>query len=311
MFITNEATPGEILSQLITRQRKDLDDSFKSYQHNDDLCPAFEEKVELILTSYSRHRATGVDIQGYQDEGAEVILQYKDHDGHTSTFALQVKSYREIEKELERRSKKDKTSLSLVNNLILQQSRAASKHRPETFFILLCGDGGKRHRQVIRDVGSAFSARLDIKVIKPAQAWNFFQLDASEIAAYCTRELCKEDYVLKEVNDYFSDESAEYRKMVIALTVLQIEDDCHLDFNEIVSYACDDPLDGASDSFVRTEEAMQSLMHSDDLENENGDRFRISRGSFNALRALYYDLGVRHGLTGSDAIDYLILLTDD
>ncbi len=99
--------------------------------------------------------------------------------------------------------------------------------------------------------------------------------------------------------------------MVIALTVLQIEDDRHLDFDEIVSYACDDSLVGDSDSFGRTEEAIQSLMHSDDLENENGNRFRISRGSFNALRALYYDLGVRHGLTGSDAIDYLILLTDD
>ncbi len=105
MFITNRATPGEILSQLITTQRKDLDDSFKSYQHNDDLCPAFEKKVELILQAYSRHRATGVDIQGFQDEGADVLLQYKDHDGNISTFALQVKSYREIEQELERRSR--------------------------------------------------------------------------------------------------------------------------------------------------------------------------------------------------------------
>jgi hypothetical protein len=307
MFITNAATPAEILANLIMPTSASVGAEFKKLGHNNDLCPRFQNRAELILSSYSRHKASVDDIQGFTDQGVDVLLQYSDQDGVRRSVGLQIKSYREIEDDLKLESK----NRTLIGSLHAQRTRAQSKHRVEMFYILLCGDGGLKHRDFVRRVQAEFTSIPDVRVITPGQAWSFFNLEDQDIVLYCMRILCKDDYVLQQARKAFDGDSDEYRRMMIGWVASQLEGDGELPIDRLVEYAAggDDDRDRSEIKDLVVHKFLDRLNINGEIENIDGVLFKLISTEFEPIRALYFDVLVRHNLYKDDAIEYLWALT--
>lgn len=306
MFITSNATPAELLSQLIEGPATPISSEFKPYLHNKDLCPRFQERAEQILNAYARHRASVDDIQGFTDQGVDILLQYSDESGTQHSIGLQVKSYREIENDL----KLEPGKRTLISSLFAQRTRAQSKHRVEKFYIVLCGDGEKeKHADFVRRVKAEFTSISDVRVITPGQAWAFLNRKDHEIAAYCAKILCAEDYVLREVVKEFAEEPDAFRRIIVAWTVNQLEGNSDMDIDDLIGYASDDDECDQARLLDQVATVVGDLEFNNDVENINGERFRLIRNDRVNLSALYFDLRARHGLCGQDAIDYLWSVT--
>ena len=97
MFITDQLTPAETLSELLNLKgyRKVDTERFRKLRHNDDLCPGFRERTSVLLDAYMSHRIDVHDVQGPRDEGVGVLMTYEV--GRKYRLGLQVKSFDEIE----------------------------------------------------------------------------------------------------------------------------------------------------------------------------------------------------------------------
>jgi hypothetical protein len=56
MFITNQLTPAEMLSELVSVKgyTKGETERFKRLRHNADLCPGYRERASAMLDAYIR-----------------------------------------------------------------------------------------------------------------------------------------------------------------------------------------------------------------------------------------------------------------
>lgn len=306
MYLTSDATPGDILAGLITRPSHDIGNEFEKLRHNNDLCPAFRDRVESILGSYSRLRTSVDDIQCFSDQGVDVLLRYSEDGGGSQSVGLQIKSYLEIEQDL----KKDKGSRTLLDSLHAQKNRAEAKHRVSMFYILLCGDGSKRHTDFIRYVASEFAGLDTVRVVIPRQCWSLYKLEDHEIAAYCTRILCAEDFVLRKAIEEMPDDSA-HRRMLIPWVVQSLEGNARIDIDSLLDCIpeTDDPT--RPNPMDIAAEFIQTLEYSNDVTSEDGEHFVLHSTAHPALRALCSDVNVRYDLHGQDAIEYLWALTGD
>ncbi|MNB73962.1 hypothetical protein D3C81_240710 [compost metagenome] len=303
MFITNEVNPLEILSQLLTQvSAPAISDEFVDLAHNRDLCPGFKDRLDEILSSYMRHRSTVYDIQGFTDQGADVLLVWDDDSGERRRAALQIKSYAEIKQDLGREVGKRQ----LINSLKSQFVSAKSKHGLDMFYILLCGDGTATHHDFVRRVCAEFTNLDDVKVITPAQAWSFYSMKAEDISSYCMRVLCKGDPVVREVQEEFASESDAYRYVAISAVVSQLCSASDFDVEDMSHGAsmCDEL--GWEEQI---EKAIQSLMWSGDVVSDDGGSFKLRYDAFPTLRALYYDSKVRHGFSDNVMVEHLMSLT--
>ncbi len=75
----------------------------------------------------------------------------------------------------------------LISTLKTQYVSARSTHNIETFYVVLCCDGGKLHRDFVRRVCAELTSLPEVKVIAPACAWAFHDMEADSVLAYCTR----------------------------------------------------------------------------------------------------------------------------
>lgn len=308
MFITRNASPGELLSQLITLRGATPEDTkgFKRLSHNKDLCPAFHDKVEIILESFNRHKTSALDIQGFRDNGADILFRFEDDEGNRDSVGLQVKSQKEIEDDV----KRPIGQASLVKELKAQRTEAQSKHRISMFYILLCCDITK-HLDYVRKVAAEFTSLDDVKVIWPQQAWNFYNIDESEIVARCNRILCEDDYVVVKARRELDEISPEQKRIIIGSIVHQQEGTHTFSADDLCGYATCGLLNEFEDTQDRADEALQNLMSDRVLLTDDGSNFTFDAQEYPAIRALYFDLLVRHRLSGEDAIRYLLMLTAD
>jgi len=300
MFLTNNATPAQIFHELIARDSDNTETGFETLMHNDDLCPKFQNLVEKILGSYAKFGASVTDIQGFSDHGVDVLVRYTDQDGEKHSFGLQIKSYREIESDL----KSSKNDRRLMDTLFSQRTRAQSKHRVEMFYIVLCGDNGKKHRDFVRRVEAEFSSLDDTCVINPSKAWQFYKLDRVEIAAFCARVLCRDDFVLKTMMSALEGMSNEHRRMLVAWVVRHLEGNSSITVDELASYAFTD-LPYEIDELELVSDFLNHFEMDYHYENLDGSEFILINPSQDEMQAIYFDIKVRHSLSGQDAIDYI------
>lgn len=303
MYVTENINPIEMLSQLLTQPvANKVGKNFEGIGHNDQLCPRFESLVRAIFGAYKRHRSSAYDIQGFTDQGADILVSWEDDNGESITAALQVKSYREVEQDLRIESGKR----LIIPALKSQYVNSKSKHRVDTFYVLLCCDGGKKHRDFVRRVCAEFTSLPDVKVIGPAEAWAFYERLPDSVVAYCARVLCARDPLLRDVEEMFESRSNAFRWTAINALVRHLEDKQSVEFDELL--VLDD--DGGELGRGDVERAVQELLWSGDLESADGSSFELSHDSFLPLRALYYDCRVRHGVSGRDMVAFLMQITD-
>lgn len=304
MYVTENISPLELLSQLLTLPApQKIGDNFRNLGHNDVLCTRFNDLVNVMLGAYMRHRAGAYDIQGFTDQGADVLLSCENDEGQILSAALQIKSYAEVEQDL----KLETGKRQLISKLKAQYVNALSKHRIDTFYVLLCCDGGKKHRDFVRRVCAELTGLANVKVIAPAYAWAFFEMRPDNILAYCTRVLCSGDPLLREVRDMFEGRSTAYRWAAINAVVNQLDDMRSLDIDDLHWAGGGEPSKGWHDEL---DSAIQDLLFNADLDSISGSTFELAHDAFLPLRALYYDTRVRHGTSGTTMISLLMQLTD-
>ncbi|AMV47786.1 hypothetical protein [Paraburkholderia caribensis] len=260
----------------------------------------------MVLTSYAKYHTSVDDIQGFSDQGVDVLVRYIDEDRYRHNIGFQIKSYREIADDLRRPS----GTRQLIPLLSQQRTRAQSKHQIDRFYVILCGDGGDAHRNFVRRVKAEFSSLDDTKVITPGQAWAFYNLEQQDVAAYCARVLCEEDYVLRAVREHFNEDADDYRRMIIGWVVSQLEGEYETSLGQLVRFAEGGNETEQIDVEERVAEYLSSLQWDGQAESTDGEKFVLQNYTCNELSALYYDVRVRHGLSGQEAIEYLWRLTD-
>lgn len=78
MFITNQLTPVEMLSELLHLPGRDKAETacFRKLGHDKHLCPAFRDRVEAMLAAYKAHRTDVQDVQGSAISQPELMEIY-------------------------------------------------------------------------------------------------------------------------------------------------------------------------------------------------------------------------------------------
>ena len=180
-----------MLSELLSfRARKDDTEKFRRLRHDEHLCPRFRDQTERMLDAYISHRTHVRDIQGFDDEGADVLLQYREDD-EVKRLGLQVKSFSEIRKWANGHDK------FFLKNLKAQVATAHSNMNLEHVYVLLCTDA-EMHQKQVRRVSSALKKFDYVTVVLPHHAITFYELSEIEVVTTVARILCDEDFVLSK-----------------------------------------------------------------------------------------------------------------
>jgi len=305
MFLTHHATPAELLSQIITiGKNREATRAFKNFRHNKDLCPAFTDRIRAILSSFLRHRASASDIQGFDDKGIDVYCQFVNRNDDYEVIGLQIKDHNEIESDL----KRDSANRVLIPKLKAQYVDAKRAHKFSKFYIVLCTDAIK-NADFIRRVHQAFEGIDDVTVVDPEQAWHFFRLDSDEISAWCTQILSEGDYAITKLKERFEDDSPVYRKVLIRSVVENLEGKLTFDIRDFEDYADYQQPDITTAMVDELEKVVHQLMLEDLIDNPSGGtRFEVNFSEEIAIRAIYYDLRVRHDIAGEWAAKRINLL---
>jgi len=190
MFVTNELSPLEMLSELVSLNGVSSEDTkrFAELRHDKNLCPGFRDQIETMLGTYKSHRTDVQDTQGIRDDGVDVQLRYYQDGNHR--VGLQIKSHKEIE------DWKTKRDDHFVMRLKSQLSAAVANADVDFYFVLLCTDE-IAHQKQIRFICSELKQFDNVRIVRPIQALTFFELDNSWISAFVTRKLCKSDPLLE------------------------------------------------------------------------------------------------------------------
>jgi hypothetical protein len=287
MFITDQLTPAETLSELVSLKGYSKADTerFRKLRHNDHLCPGFRERIAVMLEAYKSHRTDVHDIQGARDEGVDVLLRYTLDGEHR--IGLQIKSFDEIEAW---RTKRDR---EFVQRLKAQQATGVHNLRVEDYYLLLCTDEIE-HKDQIRLICSELKQFAGLKIILPRQALAFYELADVEVQAHVTRLLCRDDSVLEAAVKSVRDMPPDRAFLTIALVCRAFEGQLRLSQKEVFDLYADwqgvDPKSGPEG------DRLANLVWELDGAGltADGDGFVIEIPQLStALCAIYFDLKER------------------
>lgn len=216
MFITNQLTPVEMLSELVNLKGLSLEDTkrFRTLKHDKHLCPGFRERTATMLDAYKSHRTDVHDTQGFRDEGIDVHLVYN-HEGEHHA-GLQIKSFDEIEAWATKRDP------SFMLRLKAQYAAALSNVGADYYYIMLCTDE-IAHKKQIRSICSEFKQFREARIVLPRQALAFFELDDEWIATFVTQALCEHDAVLEAARAEATRMDPDHAYMQLALLCMACE----------------------------------------------------------------------------------------
>jgi hypothetical protein len=189
MFLTNELTPAELLSEMLARKRatRTATRAFQRLKHDRDLCPAFLDSIATILDVYKSHSTRAYDIQGMQDRGVDILIRFEEG----RDIGVQVKSFAEFEKWAAGNDKQ------FIQRLKSQYADAMQTRKVDAYYIVLCTDATKHEKQV-RSIGAQFAAFSSVTIISPQEAMAFYNTGESQLAGATARMLCEDDLLLEK-----------------------------------------------------------------------------------------------------------------
>lgn len=179
---------------------------FSVLQHNRDLCPLLQRKIEDILQRYELHESLVYDIQGRRDEGTDVIVRVGESP-EQSYLCFQVKAdYELAEKDL----------LKTLRSQLVQTQNAY--HPLEHYYILLFADEIRRRDQ-LRDVRQAFVRQPGVSVVSPAFLHTFVHLPDVKVDAYIKSLIGTDDIVYRQATEELSGLSPTQAAVIVFLLV--------------------------------------------------------------------------------------------
>lgn len=155
---------------------------FKQRKHNSDLVPAFNAKLEEIISLFERYHKVSYDIQGIRDNGVDVLLKYE-YRSENVNVGLQIKSFDDFEGD------------AWLSKLKAQVTDAKNCYSLADYYIIFCTDGAL-HREKIRNATASLSQIEKTYIVTPEQAMHFINLKQHQIGAHIKRKISDEDKVV-------------------------------------------------------------------------------------------------------------------
>lgn len=183
MDIIDQLMQGALRAQRYPIKRTTI---FSDLRHNAALCPTIQAKCDDLLGTIGKYQRIAYDVQGPQDQGADIIIRQTNPDDADNFYCIQVKSNDDL---------KTKDWLKTVK-AAYHDTRSTYKHLIR-YWILLCVDGTK-HQDAIRAVNAAMTRDSTVQVIAPEHCLGFISLAPEYINAITKRILSDEDSVLLE-----------------------------------------------------------------------------------------------------------------
>lgn len=243
-------------------QYRQIDDtsSFSKLMHNNELCPSVQQKLDFVLSSFHKYRSITYDIQGFKDEGTDVVLRLSYDDG-TKYLCFQIKSNDDL---------KDKDYLM---KLKAQAHDTKMKYGCSLcdYYILVCADLTSKetkfsNKNKLRQIEAAFSSSNEIHVIEPSYVLGFIKLSLLQIDAILKNKLDEQDIVLNEAINIVIDLTPTERALLYYLVHCYIFDGTDtIDLLSIINSGF------IIDTFQKVEDYERDWYFSEDVCDENGD----------------------------------------
>lgn len=297
MFITENVDPVALLTDLMRRRHfADVDTAqFKTLKHNNDLCPAFDEKVKRVLSDYEKHRVDVYDIQGFSDRGNDIVVGFSSDDG-PRRVGLQIKSYDDFKAWWG-----NKGSTDFMDKLRSQYAQATGRGGVDTWYLVLCTDA-VAHRDALRHVRAEFSGFDRVKIIDPVEALSFYRMEEVEIDTAVTQRLCANDFVLIAARKSLDELEFSAGPVALELVCRGLAGETHVTdeqvYEAIVPYA--------NEHGVEAHDVLGALEGVVDRHEDFG--YVISPQYLKAVCAVYYDQSFRFGGSEYDMLARLTLL---
>lgn len=155
-------------------------------KHNADLCPTFQQKLESILGSFEKYRKIVYDIQGFHDEGTDILLREVVAE-NPWFICLQIKS------------EDDLHAHDVLKTLKAQFFDSCQRYSNSLveYYILLCCDA-KKNKDIIRAIAKQFDKQENVTIIEPEYTLSFLNLSERTIDAIIKAKIGNEDIVYQK-----------------------------------------------------------------------------------------------------------------
>lgn len=302
MFITQDMNPGEMLAELLRgrRVRPEATSRLARLKHNNDLCPKLTERVSAMLEVYRSYNQEVHDIQGFHDNGVDILLKYETRDGNVRRAGIQIKSESEFRDWEAKR-------LDMIKTLKSQYSEAFEDARVHEYYIVLCVDA-VRHQERIRTLNAKMMNYKNCSIIEPIDILDLLEADNLAVTRRVTRLLCQNDRVLNGAIEALNAEDVDVAFFIITLMCQAFDGDLlvsQVRLKEIWTEWEDFAKDRAG-SDERLMLVLSALDTAGAL-SDDGDGWSINVDQLpTALCALYFDQKFRIRDANADLADYLV-----
>jgi len=244
------------------------------------------------------------DIQGFHDNGVDILLKYETRDGNVRRAGIQIKSEAEFRDWEAKR-------LDMIKTLKSQYSEAFEDARVHEYYIVLCVDA-VRHQERIRTLNAKMMNYKNCSIIEPIDILDLLEADNLAVTRRVTRLLCQNDRVLNGAIEALNAEDVDVAFFIITLMCQAFDGDLlvsQVRLKEIWTEWEDFAKDRAG-SDERLMLVLSALDTAGTL-SDDGDGWSINVDQLpTALCALYFDQKFRIRDANADLADYLVGLVD-
>lgn len=181
---------------------------FSKLMHNSDLCPMIKTKTENVVQKFSRYRSITYDIQGFKDEGTDILVRLT-HEDSTKYICFQIKSNDDL---------KEKEYLSKIKAQALDSQNSYYNNLLDYYILVCCdvtSDNIKNsNMNKLRQIEAAFSKVNNIHIIEPSYVLGFLNMSSLQMDVAIKNKLDDEDIVIKLAMDIVMDLTPTERALI-------------------------------------------------------------------------------------------------
>jgi hypothetical protein len=207
---------NEVIYTLLQYKRCNERDvkNFQKLKHNNDLCPGFQKKIEYIIQMFTKYRTITYDIQGFKDDGTDIVARCTEYDD-TKYTCFQIKSHSDMEKP---------DYLTKIKCQANDTMNGYSSNLSDYYIILCCDINNGSIKNKVRQVEAAFSKTSHIHIIEPEYAYTFLKLGEIQIDALIKSKLSDEDIIFRQALNIVHDMTPTERGILFYLIWRNLDD---------------------------------------------------------------------------------------
>lgn len=209
-------------------RRADDTSQFSKLTHNNDLCPMIKYKTEDIIQRFSKYRNITYDIQGFKDEGTDILVRLSNEE-ITKYICFQIKSNDDL---------KEKEYLSKIKAQALDTQNSYSNNLLDYYILVCCdvtSDNNKSsNTNKIRQIEAALNKVNNVHIIEPSYVLGFLNMSSLHLDVAIKNKLDDEDIILKLAMEIVIDLTPTERALIYFLISQQLySDDTITQFEDV------------------------------------------------------------------------------